>query len=327
MTEITLTAATLTRPWTAAVKDGSVPVGLVPGGPAGRFRLEFEEVPVIIRAFRRMVRSLDFDVTEMAFTTYLCAKSFGKPFTALPVFLVRGFHHGAITRSSAAGPASAAADPGSLEGQRVGVNRGYTVTTGVWARGILADQYGVDLDRVTWVPSGDEHVAEYRPPANVVPAGPDQDVAAMVATGELAAGVGFPGRTAGLAPLLPDAEQAGYDALRDRGLYPINHLLVVKDELLARYPELAPALFAAYGEAKNQYVARLRAGAITDPDPADRMLARVMDITGADPLPYGLGPNRAMITGLVRHAVSQHILDKPFTAEELFPESTHDLVA
>ena len=319
MAEITLAAATLTRPWTAAVKDGSV--------PAGRFRLEFEEIPVIIRAFRRMVRSLDFDVTEMAFTTYLCARSFGKPFTALPVFLTRGFHHGAITRSAAAGPVAADAGPDFFEGRRVGVNRGYTVTTGVWARGILADQYGVELDRVTWVPSGDEHVAEYRPPANVVPAGPDQDVVAQVASGELAAGVGFPGSTPGLAPLLADAEQAGYDALRDRGLYPINHLLVVKDELLAAYPGLAPALFAAYAEAKNQYVARLRAGAITDPDPADRMLQRVLEITGADPLPYGIAPNRAMIDQLVRHAVSQHILGQPFTAEELFPESTHNLTA
>src|ERR1700761_9420528 len=142
MAEITLKAATLTRPWTAPVKDGSV--------SPGRFALEFEEIPVIIRAFRRMVRSLDFDVTEMAFTTYLCARSFGKPFTALPVFLARGFHHGAITRSALAGPASAAAGPHALEGQRVGVNRGYTVTTGAWARGILADQDRGDLDRVTW---------------------------------------------------------------------------------------------------------------------------------------------------------------------------------
>jgi len=320
MAEITLKAATLTRPWTAPVKDGSV--------SPGRFALEFEEIPVIIRAFRRMVRSLDFDVTEMAFTTYLCARSFGKPFTALPVFLVRGLHHGAILRSAAAGPAdSAAAVAPALEGQRVGVNRGYTVTTGVWARGILADQYGVDLSRVTWVPSGDEHVAEYQPPANVTPAGPDQDVLAMVASGELTAGVGFPAGTAGLAPLLPDAEQAGYDALRDRGLYPINHLLVVKDELLARHPDLAPALFTAYAEAKNQYVARLRAGDITDPDPADRMLARVAGITGADPLPYGIAPNQAMIDQLIRYAVSQHILDKPYAAGELFPESTHDLTA
>lgn len=168
-----------------------------------------------------MVRALDFDVTEMAFSTYLCAKAHGKPFTALPVFLVRGFHHGAITRSAAAGPI----EPKELEGQRAGVNRGYTVTTGVWARGILADQYGVDLDRVTWVLSGDEHVAEYQPPPNVVPVAPGRDVPDMVASGELAAGIGIPGERPGVVPLLPDAEQAGYDALRqvagghaDRGI-------------------------------------------------------------------------------------------------------------
>lgn len=322
MAETTLKAATATRPWTAAVKDGSV--------SPGRFTLEFEEVPVIIGAFRRMVRSLDFDVTEMAFTTYLCARSFGKPFTALPVFLTRGLHHGAIVRAAAAGPAASAdAVPRILEGQRVGVNRGYTVTTGVWARGILAGQYGVDLSRVTWVPSGDEHVAEFQPPANVRPAGPDEDVPAQVAGGELAAGAGF-ARDAfaasgpGVVPLLPDAEQAGYDALRDRGYYPINHLLVVRDERLATDPDLAPALFAAYAEAKNQYVARLQEGAISTAD--DRLLARVMEITGRDPLPYGIAPNRAMIDQLVRYAVSQQIIDKPVTARELFAPGTHDLI-
>jgi len=315
MAEITLTAVTRTQGSTQALKDGSV--------RPDRFALRFEEVPVLIQAFRRMVRTLDFDVTEMAFSTYLCAKAHGKPFTALPVFLVRGFHHGAITRSAAAGPI----EPKELEGQRAGVNRGYTVTTGVWARGILADQYGVDLDRVTWVLSGDEHVAEYQPPPNVVPVVPGRDVPDMVATGELAAGIGIPGERPDVVPLLPGAGQAGYDALRQHGLYPINHLVVVKDSLLAAHPGLAEDLFAAYAEAKNRYVARLRAGGIADPGPADRMYARVMELTGADPLPYGIAPNRAMIDQLVRHTVSQHILDKPYAAEELFPESTHDLTA
>ena len=315
MAETTLTAVTRTQGSTQALKDGSV--------RPDRFALRFEEVPVLVQAFRRMVRALDFDVTEMAFSTYLCAKAHGKPFTALPVFLVRGFHHGAITRSAAAGPI----EPKALEGQRAGVNRGYTVTTGVWARGILADQYGVDLDRVTWVLSGDEHVAEYQPPPNVVPAAPGQDVPDMVATGELAAGIGIPGERPDVVPLLPDAEQAACDALRQRGLYPINHLVVVKDSLLAAHPGLAADLFAAYAEAKDRYVARLRAGSIADPGPADRMYARVMELTGADPLPYGIAPNRAMIDQLVRHTVSQHILDKPYAAEELFPESTHGLTA
>ena len=315
MGQSTLTAVTRTQGATQALKDGTV-------RPAG-WTLNFEEVPVLIQAFRRMVRTLDFDVTEMAFTTYLVAKAHGKPFTALPVFLVRGFHHGAIVRAVK----SDGLVPTDLEGRRVGVNRGYTVTTGVWARGILADEYGVDLGRVTWVLSGDEHVREYVPPPNVVPVAPGEDVPDMVASGELAAGIGVPADRRDLVPLIPDAAEAGYRALRERGLYPINHLVVVKDELLAAHPGLAADLFTAYAAAKNRYVTALTGGAIADPGPADRMYLRVAKITGTDPMPYGIARNRAMIDRLIRYAVDQKILDKPVTAEDIFATGTHDLTA
>ena len=313
MADLTLTAVTRTQGSTEAVKDGTV--------RPGRYALDFEEVPVLIQAFRRMVRSLDFDVSEMAITTYLCAKSFGKPFTALPVFLVRGFHHGAIVRGATAGLDS----PKRLEGRRVGVSRGYTVTTGVWARGILQDEYSVDLSRVTWAPSGDEHVAEYRPPANVEPLEGGQDLAELVAAGGLPAAVGITADKPGLAPLIPDPEEAGFIALRDRGLYPINHVLVVKDELLAAHPDLAADLFAAYAESKDRYVGRLRAGQIERLTPTDLMYKRVIEITGSDPLPYGIGPNRRMIEQLMEHAVTQRILPEPIPLDVLFPASTHGL--
>jgi 4,5-dihydroxyphthalate decarboxylase len=314
MADLTLRTVTATQGATVAIKDGSV--------APERYALEFEEVPVVVQAFRRMVRGLEFDVSEMAFTTYLCAKAYGKPFTALPIFLVRGFHHGAIVR----GTAGAVRSPKDLEGRRVGVNRGYTVTTGVWVRGILQDEYGVDLSRVTWVLSGDEHVAEYRPPANVVPLEPGRDLAGLVAAGDLAAGISVSASgQAGLEPLIPNAQEAGFDALRRRGLNPINHLIVVRDDLLDAHPDLAADLFAAYARAKDGYVERLRRGEIEDPTPTDVMYQRVMAITGADPLPYGIAPNRAMIEQLIRHAVSQRILDRPPAVETLFPESTHDL--
>ena len=182
------------------------------------------------------------------------------------------------------------------------------MTTGVWARGILADEYGVDLSRVTWVLSGDEHVQEYVPPPNVVPVPAGKDVPDMVASGELAAGVGIPADHPGVAPLIPDAAEAGYRALRERGFYPINHVVVVKDELLAKIPDLAPDLFAAYAAAKNRYTAALMSGGITDPGPSDRMYQRVAEITGADPMPYGIAPNREMIDQLIRYAVDQKIL-------------------
>ena len=107
------------------------------------FEFAFEEVDPIIAAFRRMVRGNEFDICEMAITTYICAKEHGKPMTAMPVFLVRAFHHGAILANTKAGLRT----PKDLEGKKVGVNRGYTVTTGVWARGILQDEHGVDLSQ------------------------------------------------------------------------------------------------------------------------------------------------------------------------------------
>jgi 4,5-dihydroxyphthalate decarboxylase len=311
---VRLKTVTRTQGANAALKDGSVaPCDAV---------FDFEDVPVLVQAFRRMVRDVEFDVCELAFTTYLCARAAGKRFTALPVFLVRGFHHGAIVCH----PGSGVRAPRDLEGRTVGVNRGYTVTTGVWARGILADEYGVALDRVTWARSGDEHVAEYRPPENVVTLEPGGDLAAMVAAGELPAAVGLTAGGAGVAPLIPDATEAGFAALRQRGHYPINHLVVVKDDLLEAHPRLAADVFEAFAEAKRRYVARLRAGAIADPSPADRMHARVLEITGADPLPYGVEPNRRVIDELLDHAVAQRILERRPAVESLFAEGTLDLV-
>ena len=295
-----LRTVTRTQGNNAALKDGTVT-------PQG-FAFEFEEVDPLIRAFRRMVRELEYDVCELAITTYLCAKEHGKPFTALPVFLVRGFHHGAILANT-----KLVRGPMDLEGQRVGVNRGYTVTTGVWARGILAEEYGVDLDRVTWVLSGDEHVAEYEPPPNVVPVEPGKDVGEMVASGELAAAVGVDVDHPDVAPLIPDAKEAGFRALRECGHYPINHLVVVKDELLETHPGLAGAVFDAFERAKELYVQ----GGNLEP-----MHARVREITGGDPLPYGVEPNRATIEALIDHAVAQKILRRRPSVESLFTVGT-----
>src|SRR5438067_7504612 len=99
---------------------------------------------------------------------------------------MRAFHHGAILCNTSSGVRT----PKDLEGKKVGVNRGYTVTTGVWARGVLQDEHGVDLGKVTWVLSGDEHVAEYNPPANVVPIDKGKKMEEMLASGELVGAIG-----------------------------------------------------------------------------------------------------------------------------------------
>ena len=95
-----------------------------------------------------MCRGLEFDICEMAMTTYLCARALGKPFTAIPVFVTRNFHHWAIFTNAKSG----ISEPKDLEGRTVGVNRGYTVTTGLWARGMLQHEYGVDLDKMVPYP-------------------------------------------------------------------------------------------------------------------------------------------------------------------------------
>jgi 4,5-dihydroxyphthalate decarboxylase len=268
-----------------------------------------------------MVRELEYDVCELALTTYLCAREHGKPLTALPVFLVRGFHHGAIVANVESG----IREPKDLEGRRVGVNRGYTVTTGVWARGILAREHGVELDRVTWVRSGDEHVAEYRPPANVVSMEPGGNLPAAVTSGELPAAIGVEVDHPAVAPLLSDPIEAGFEALRRRGHYPINHLVVVRDDLLEAHPELGAEVFEAFAESKRRYVERLRAGAIADPSPSDHLYTRVLEITGADPLPYGIEPNRGALDELIDHAMDQRILERRPSLESLFAPATLEL--
>lgn len=286
------------------------------------FEFDFEEVPVLTDAFRRMVRGLEFDICEMAITTYICARQYGKRFTALPIFLVRAFHHGAIVYNTKLGIRS----PKDLEGRKIGVNRGYTVTTGVWARGILQTEYGVDLGRVTWVLSGDEHVAEYLPPANVEAMDKGKTLADMLISGEIAAAIGVEMNHPDVKPLIPDATEAGLRALRERGEYPINHLIVVKDEVLASRRDLAPDIFAAFAEAKHLYIDRLKANQIDKPTEVDELHRRVMAITG-DPLPYGVEPNRRVIETLIGHAVTQGILPRLVPVDSLFAANTLTLSA
>jgi ABC-type nitrate/sulfonate/bicarbonate transport system substrate-binding protein len=309
-----LRAALVTSGHTRALKDGTV--------TPRTFEFEFEEVPVIINAFRRMVRGLEFDVSEMAITTYLCARAHGKAFTAIPAFVMRAFHHGAILYNTR----SDIREPKDLEGRRVGVNRGYTVTTGLWARSILQHEYGVDLKKVTWVLSGDEHVAEYQPPSNVVSLEKGKKLEDMLASGEIAAAIGVQVDSPDVKPLIANPLEAGLESLRRRGLYPINHTVVVRDDVLAANPDLARDLFDVFAAAKRPYLERLKQGQIDEPSPTDKLFRRVMDITG-DPLPYGIEANRQVLEALIERSVEQGIISRPFTVDELFASGTHGLSA
>src|SRR5207244_7214044 len=117
-------------------------------------------------------------------------------------------------------------------------------------------------------------------------------IADMLASAELAAAIGVESNHPDVKPLIADALEAGLHALRERGHYPINHLIVVRYEILDAHPTLAPDIFHAFAEAKRVYLERLERGAIEKPTAIDSLHRRVIEITGRDPLPYGLAPNR-----------------------------------
>ena len=172
--KLALDIAIADYPHTRALIEGRVAVAGV--------EARFVRVVPQIAAFRRMVRQLEFDVCELAPTTFLIARAFGVPLTALPIFVMRRFHHaGFLVR-----PDAGIVTPKDLEGRKVGV-RAWSVTTGVWTRAILADEYGLDCNRVTWVVDDEEHVEAMRLPGNVVHAPPGRSLVDMMADGELSA--------------------------------------------------------------------------------------------------------------------------------------------
>jgi 4,5-dihydroxyphthalate decarboxylase len=318
---VKLDIAIATYGHTAALKDGSVPIKGVSAN--------FIEVVPIVGAFRRMVRDVEFDVCEMAPTTYLIARARGAPYIALPIFVMRRFHHGGFVVR----PDSGIKVPKQLEGRQVGV-RAYSVTTGVWTRGIFVNEYGLDSSKVTWVVDDEEHVAALKLPPNVVHAPPGKSLASMMASGELQAGFTGPagiGRagppianweTGGQPPqiypeLIPDAANVEANWYRTTGIYPIHGTIVIKDEVLAKYPFVAKSLFDAFSAAKQPYLERLKAGVGSAPeDVRYRSFAPLM----GDPLPYGMQANRASIEALIAYAVQQQLIPKRPALDEVFAD-------
>lgn len=158
-------------PATAALKRGEVRSDSV--------RLEFADIRPPSAGFKRVVRDLEFEVAELAITTFLMAKAAGKPLRLLPAVVVGRLQHTLLVHDIERGPLA----PRDLVGRRVGV-RSYSVTTGMWLRGVLAEDHGVDPDRVTWVTFEEAHVAEFRDPPNVERAASGKDLVSMLLAGE-----------------------------------------------------------------------------------------------------------------------------------------------
>ena len=293
------------------LKDGSV--------KPKSFDLNIVEISPMPAGIRRMVRTLEFDVSEMATATYLGALASKVPMTAIPVFPLRAFHHGLPfynVKSGIQGPAD-------VTGKRFGA-RSYTFTPGVWVRGILQSEYGVDPSQVTCVRTGDEHVLNYEYPSNVELAPEGSDIAAMLASGELDVAVGAGNAdSSDVLPLFPDSKQAATDHYRKTGIYPIDHVVVIKDELLESDPGIALDLFEAFKTAKDRYFEHLNSG---DPLSAgDTAIVQRMEMLGGDALPYGVKQNRKTLEAFIQFCVAQKIIPQAMSVEELFVPSTLDL--
>ena len=267
-------------PVTAALKSGAV--------RSPEIEFDFADVKAPATAFKRVVRNLEFDVAELAITTFLIAKAHGKPLTLLPAVVLGRLQHSLIVYNAERGSLA----PGDLAGRRVGV-RSYSVTTGMWLRGILAEDYGLDNDGVTWVTFEEAHVAEFRDPANVERAPAGTEMVAMLLAGEIDAAI-VGDRTPSdprLKPLIPDAENAARDwQRRHGGAIHVNHLVAARDSLPA-------------ATVREVY----------------RLLAESRKIAGDLPFnPFGVKENRRNLEIAIDFVHRQRLIPRRYTLDELY---------
>lgn len=250
--------------------------------------------------FKAMLRDNAFDAGELAIVTCLQARAYGKPFVLLPVPISGRFQHHCIAYNSEHGELK----PRDIEGRKVAV-RTYSQTTGLWVRGILQHEYGVDLGNVTWLTIDDAHVAEYQDPSCCVrlPAGSRIDQ--MMMSGEAAAailGSDMP-KDPRLRTLIPDARAAAQEWYRREGVMPINHMIVVREQVSRQRPDVVRELFRMVAES------RAAAGET---------------ITAALP-PVGLEANRKALEMAIEWSFEQKIIPRRLRLEELFDDTTATL--
>lgn len=320
-TSVRLKMAIATYGHTAALKNGSVPFeGITP---------EFVEVEPQIAAYRRMVRNVEFDVCEIAPSTYMIAREHGAPFKALPIFVSRNFHHSGFVYRPDAG----INQPKDLEGKHAGV-RAYSVTTGIWTRGVLQNEYGIDISKITWWVDDEEHVTTLKLPPYVKHVPEGKSLVSMMAAGELQAGftgnaglgrTGAPKEgwaTGAVKPaetnyveFFKDSRKLEAEWFKRTGIYPFHGTIVVKDSVLKEHPWVAKSLFKAFTEAKQRYVKNL-----PSPDKVsgkDKQMAELAKIVG-DPLPYGIKANLSSIEALIKYVHQQGMLKRSYQVSEMF---------
>ena len=263
---------------------------------------DFSEVKPVYKVFGIMLRERAFDVSEMAIVSYLQAKSHGKPVVLLPAVMLGRFQHHCMLYDSERGRIT----PSDLEGRRVGV-RSFAQTTGVWLRGHLQNDYGVDTSRVQWVTFEDAHVSEFRDPPGVERAGPDKDISKMVLAGELAAGIygqELP-QDKRFQSVIPEPEAAARQWHAKHGVVPVNHMVVVTQELARTQPETVREVY-------RMLLAGKQAAGLPKPG-------------GFDLQPFGFAACRPALRMIIDYCVQQQLIPRRFEVEELFDDTTRAL--
>jgi 4,5-dihydroxyphthalate decarboxylase len=269
-----------------------------------RVDFDFVDVKVANQFFKALVRDAKFDLSELAIVTFLQAKAYGKPYVLLPAVVVgRGQHH-----TIAYNPERGHLSPADLEGKRVGV-RAYTVTTGVWVRGILREQYGIDEKKVHWVTFEDPHLAEFHDPDLIERAAPGKTLPQMLLDGELDAGiVGDQLPDPRLKHLIPNPEAEAKQWALSHGGVPINHLVVMRQEIARAHPDVVREVFRLLHDSK--------------------LAAKLPDTgTALDPLRFGVEPNRRALDVIIDFSFRQGMIPRRFSVDELFDETTRGLTA
>jgi 4,5-dihydroxyphthalate decarboxylase len=277
-------------PLTSALKKGEIVSDTV--------KLDFADYRPTNTGFKPMVREGKFDVSEMAIVTYLIAKAHHKPMVLLPAVVMGRFQHDYALYNRARGVLT----PTDLKCKRVGI-RSFTTTTGAWIRGILANDYGVDLDSIRWITFEEPHVAEYVDTTERAPAG--SKIIDMLLAGELDAVLGERSDDARLATLFADpaAEaKVWYDHNRT---VPINHVVVVSEKLAKERLDQVREVFRMLKASKASMAAPPKGN--------------------IDFCPFGLEALRGPLDVIVRYAAQQGLIPRPYAVDELFDDATRML--
>jgi 4,5-dihydroxyphthalate decarboxylase len=272
------------HPGTAALKNGSIKSDLV--------TLDFADYSPTHTGFKPMVREQAFDVSEMAIVTCLMAKNFGKPMVLLPSVVMARSQHAFALYNARAGTLT----PAGLNNKRVGI-RSFTTTTGAWLRGILANDYGVDLDSIDWVTFEDAHVAEFRDTTVRAPQG--KQIVQMLIDGELDAVLGEKSEHPDLKPLFADVGSEEKSWFAKHHVMPINHMVVVSEALSAGHPDVV-----------REVVRLLRESAARAPAASPQFSADEM---------------RRSLQMIIRYAAQQGLIPREFAVDELFDGLTRSL--